>query len=57
VQTLQQLYRLRCDIVQGHHIAKALPVAELENFLAQSKWAVARLGESLPADRAGDWAI
>jgi len=49
VQTLQQLYRLRCDSVQGFHIAKALPVAELEAFLAHSKWAVARLGEADPA--------
>ena len=41
VETLQQLYRLRCDSVQGYFITKALPVDELEAFLAQSKWAVA----------------
>lgn len=45
-QTLQQLYRLRCDSVQGYYIARALPVAELEAFFAQSKWAVARIGET-----------
>ena len=56
VQTLQQLYRLRCDSVQGFHIARALPVAELETFLAHSKWAVARLGETAPAT-ASDWSI
>jgi diguanylate cyclase (GGDEF)-like protein len=46
VATLQQLYRLRCDSVQGYHIAKALPVVDLEAFLAQSKWAVARVDAS-----------
>lgn len=45
VQTLQQLYHLRCDSVQGYYIAKALPVAELETFFAKSKWAVALIGE------------
>lgn len=45
-QILQQLYRLRCDSAQGYCIAKALPVAELETFLAHSKWAVNRVGES-----------
>lgn len=57
VQTLQQLYRLRCDSVQGYHISKALPVTELERFLAHSKWAVARLGEAPPAQKNGDWSI
>lgn len=52
VQTLQQLYRLRCDVVQGHHISRALPVVELERFLAHSKWAVARLGDA--PDMVGD---
>ncbi len=51
VQTLQQLYRLRCDIVQGYHIAKALPVVELEAFLAQSQWAVVRVAESAAVAR------
>jgi len=51
VQTLQRLYRLRCDSVQGYHIAKALPVAELEAFLAQSQWAVVRIDESAAAAR------
>jgi diguanylate cyclase (GGDEF)-like protein len=57
VQTLQQLYRLRCDSVQGYHIAKALPVAELEHFLAHSKWAVARLGQAATVPSNGDWSI
>ena len=48
-EILQQLYRLRCDSVQGYYIAKALPVAELETFFAQSKWAVARIVESTSA--------
>jgi diguanylate cyclase (GGDEF)-like protein len=43
MQTLQQLYRLRCDSVQGYYVTKALPVAELEAFLAQSKWNVQRI--------------
>jgi diguanylate cyclase (GGDEF)-like protein len=54
VQTLQQLYRLRCDCVQGHHVARAQPAAELEAFLANSKWAVTRLGEPLAAAAFGD---
>lgn len=45
-QTLQQLYHLRCDSVQGYHIARALPVAELESFLVRSQWAVARTDAS-----------
>lgn len=49
VQTLQQLYRLRCDSVQGYHIARALPVAELEAFLARSQWAVVQTNEALGA--------
>jgi diguanylate cyclase (GGDEF)-like protein len=53
VQTLQQLYRLRCDVVQGHHIAKALPVAQLEHFFAHSKWAVARVGEAAADEHSG----
>ena len=48
-ETLQQLYRLRCDSVQGYYITKALPAAELEAFFAQSKWAVARIGETTVA--------
>jgi len=57
VQTLQQLYRLRCDVVQGHHIAKALPAVELERFLAHSKWAVARLVEAAAPGEAGNGSI
>jgi len=57
VQTLQQLYRLRCDSVQGFHISKALPVAELEAFLAHSKWAVARVGRPAADSAGGDWSI
>ncbi|MCF8199154.1 MAG: bifunctional diguanylate cyclase/phosphodiesterase [Sulfuritalea sp.] len=53
-KTLQQLYRLRCDSAQGFYISKALPVAALEVFLAQSKWAVARVGESSAGEAAGD---
>lgn len=51
-QTLQQLYRLRCDTVQGFYIARALPVHELERFLAASKWSVARV-EPMASDDAG----
>jgi EAL domain-containing protein (putative c-di-GMP-specific phosphodiesterase class I) len=41
-QTLQQLYHLRCDSVQGYHISRPLPAAELASFLARTQWAVAR---------------
>mgnify|MGYP001228304302 CR=1 FL=1 len=53
IQTLQQLYRLRCDSVQGYYVAKALPVAELEAFFAQSKWTVQR-ADKAAATTAGD---
>lgn len=39
-EIMQQLYRWRCDMVQGYHISKALPAAELEKFINSSCWLV-----------------
>ena len=50
IQTLQQLYRLRCDSVQGFYIARALPAAELIAFLGRSKWTLQQAGKRLPAE-------
>jgi len=38
--TMQQLYRWRCDMVQGYHISKALPPDKLESFIESSRWVV-----------------
>lgn len=40
------LTRLGCDIVQGYHISRALPAAELPVFMASSNWSVARVSRS-----------
>lgn len=37
---MEQLYRLRCDVVQGYHISKALSSAKMSQFIAESKWGV-----------------
>ena len=35
---LETLYRMRCDLIQGYHISKALPAGRLLPFLTASKW-------------------
>lgn len=36
-KVMAKLYQLRCDIVQGYYISKALPVAEIEEFFRNPK--------------------
>jgi len=40
-EIMQQLYRWRCDMIQGYHISKALPANELEAFIESSRWVAA----------------
>lgn len=40
---LAALTRLGCDIVQGYYISRALPAAELGEFLASCAWSVAKI--------------
>ncbi|WJW76741.1 EAL domain-containing protein [Thiohalobacter sp. IOR34] len=39
---LQQLKQLDCDIIQGYHISRPLPVAEFEAFVEDAAWPIAR---------------
>lgn len=53
VETAEVLERLRetgCDLAQGHHLARPLPAAQLQEWLAPSE----RLGEhAVGAGRGG----
>jgi EAL domain-containing protein (putative c-di-GMP-specific phosphodiesterase class I) len=40
-QTMAVLADFGCDLIQGYHISRPLPVAELEAFLAAGAWTVA----------------
>jgi diguanylate cyclase (GGDEF)-like protein len=37
---MKELAALNCDIVQGYHISRALPAAELEKFLSKGRWTI-----------------
>ena len=39
-EVMQQLYRWRCDIVQGYYISKAIPASEMNTFIEESRWVV-----------------
>jgi EAL domain-containing protein (putative c-di-GMP-specific phosphodiesterase class I) len=43
-EVMQQLYRWRCDLVQGYHVSKARAVDKLESFITSSPWAIQRTG-------------
>ena len=36
--TLDRLRALGCDLAQGHHMGRAMPLAELEDWLRTSEW-------------------
>lgn len=37
---MKELALLKCDIVQGYHISRALPAPELEKFLGKGRWVI-----------------
>ena len=39
-EVMQQLYRWRCDIIQGYYISKAIPASEIKKFIENSRWIV-----------------
>ena len=41
---LESLRAMGCDYVQGYHIAKPMPLNELEEWMRQARWATARAG-------------
>lgn len=43
---LETLATLHCDVVQGHHISRPLPVDELEKLFGTASWATAMAGRS-----------
>lgn len=42
---MQKLNHWRCDIVQGFHISKAVPAAEIPHFINNSHWIVGKPGD------------
>jgi diguanylate cyclase (GGDEF)-like protein len=43
---MASLGKLGCDVVQGYHISKALPVQVLETYLAESQWAIPQVASA-----------
>jgi EAL domain-containing protein (putative c-di-GMP-specific phosphodiesterase class I) len=39
-EVMNQLYHWRCDIVQGYHISKAMPVTDIAGFIEKSRWKI-----------------
>jgi len=53
-RVMDVLGKLGCDIVQGYHISKALPVPALEAYLTSTHWAIPSVGTAVGETTLGE---